>query len=215
MKKINGILLTMASALIFTACGNDRSTSTDSTNTSTMSTDTGTGNMGTGNMAGDTAMGGTGMTGSTTTGPDLSGTQGLTNFTTTAASGGMMEVEAAQVAQKSGSSKEVKDLATTILNDHNKANAELKRIAQGKNITVPTSMMPEHQSHLDMLRAKTGAEFDRAYLEMMDQDHAKDIEMFRQASTTLTDAELKAFATKTLPVLQKHHERVKAARNKM
>ena len=100
MKKITSVLLTMVSALIFTACGNDRSTSTDTSTTSTMNTDTAAGNtnIGTGSMTGDTAMGSTATTGTTGAGPDLSGTQGPTAFAATAASGGMMEVDLGNLA---------------------------------------------------------------------------------------------------------------------
>ncbi|MEJ7625623.1 MAG: DUF4142 domain-containing protein [Ferruginibacter sp.] len=52
---------------------------------------------------------------------DLNGTEGPANFTSMAASGGMMEVEAAKVVQKKASSKEVKKLAQMIMNDHSKA----------------------------------------------------------------------------------------------
>ena len=141
--------------------------------------------------------------------PDLTGSAGAANFTATAASGGMMEVEAAMLAQKSAASKDVRDLSTMILNDHKKVNAELKKIADGKSLAEPAAMMQEHQPHLDILRSETGVAFDRAYLQMMDQDHAKDIALFRQVSTTLSDAELKAIAFKCLPALQKHADKVK------
>lgn len=219
MKKLNGGLLIMFTAVVLAACGNDKTTETDSSTTSTMASDSmSPDGSGVSTMGADTGMSGShsdNMSGMNGSAPDISGTNGPSNFTAHAASGGMMEVEAAKVAQKSASSKEVKDLATMILNDHTKANTELKKIAQGKSLTVPTAMMPEHQSHLDMLKAKTGADFDKAYLDMMEQDHMKDISFFQQASNSLTDTELKAFAAKTLPVLQKHQDRVKATKSKM
>lgn len=211
MKKINGALLILISACVLTSCGNDKTTTTDSSNTSTMNVDSGNNST----MLADTGMHNTDHSSGMTPAPDLSGTAGPSNFTSTAASGGMMEVEAATIAQKNATSKEVKDLATMILNDHKKANAELKKIADGKSLAVPAAMTSEHQSHVEMLRSKTGADFDAAYLRMMDEDHTKDIELFRQASTTLTDAELKAFASKCLPVLQKHSDKVKAILAKM
>jgi putative membrane protein len=205
MKTIKSGVLIMASALVFASCGGDK-TKTDTTSNVTTSSDS---------LAGNTMMADTTTTQQVTTTPDLAGTAGPTNFTFAAANGGMMEVEAAKLAQQKASSKEVKELATMILNDHTKANAELKKVAASKNISVPSTMTGEHQSHIDMLRAKSGGDFDNAYLKMMDEDHAKDIEMFREASATLPDADLKAFASKSLPVLQKHQDKVKSLLSKM
>lgn len=57
------------------------------------------------------------------------------------------------------------------------------------------------------LQSATGAEFDKGYIQEMVKDHEKAIALF-EAAQSLADAELKAFATKTLPTLRKHHEHV-------
>jgi len=214
MKRIITALLVALPALLFTACNNNKTTTADTSTTSINSDSANaTDNMATNNSMTDTGMSHTTVNNTVT--PDLSGAAGAATFTTEAANGGMMEVEAAKVAQKNATSKDVKELATMILNDHTKANNELKRIASGKNIMVPTSMPAKHQSHIDMLSSKTGAEFDRMYVDMMESDHSKDIEMFTKASSVLSDNELKAFAAKTVPVLKKHAAKVKAVQAKM
>jgi len=202
MKNLINGLFCLSAALIITSCGNDKNSTTDSTETSA-------------SMSSDTSMSSMDHNMNANTEVDLNGTEGPANFTSMAASGGMMEVEAAKVAQKNATSKEVKELAQMIMTDHSKVNTELKKIATAKNLTIPDMMMSEHKSHVDMLSSKTGAEFDKAYLEMMDKDHMKDIDMFTKASNSLSDAELKAFAAKTLPALKKHMERVKAIQSKM
>lgn len=50
----------------------------------------------------------------------------------------------------------------------------------------------------------SGAELDREYAKFMVSDHRKDVSEFEKESTRGTDADLKAFATKTLPTLQEH-----------
>ncbi|MEJ7625624.1 MAG: DUF4142 domain-containing protein [Ferruginibacter sp.] len=50
---------------------------------------------------------------------------------------------------------------------------------------------------------------------MMDKDHVKDTDIFKKASNCISGAELKAFAAKTLPVLKKHREIIKAVQSKM
>lgn len=126
------------------------------------------------------------------------------DFALKAASGGAMEVELGKFAQQNGMSQGIKDFGKMMVEDHTKAGNELKGIAVSKNMTIPADMMEEHKKHVDELSKKTGADFDKAYISMMIDDHKEDISDFKKASSNLKDADLKAFAGKTLPVLQKH-----------
>lgn len=94
-------------------------------------------------------------------------------------------------------------------------------IATGTNEVTATQSMDgewelstidnEHSQKLDMLRAKSGAEFDREYINMMSTDHSKAIQLYEKASMS-NDAEIKAFASKMLPILKQHQD---AAKNLM
>jgi putative membrane protein len=125
-------------------------------------------------------------------------------FMTKAASGGIMEVQLGQLAQEQAQSQRVKDFGAMMVRDHGKANDELKSLASGKNVTLSDSLMPEHKHHVTGLQKKKGASFDKAYMTMMVQDHEKDIQEFEKASNNLSDGEVKAFATRTLPTLRAH-----------
>ena len=127
-----------------------------------------------------------------------------------AASGGMMEVELGRIATQSGRHERVKSFGNMMVQDHTNANNELKALASGKNVMLPDSMMAKHREHLEMMRKKTGRDFDRAYMQMMVQDHNEDISKFQKASNTAQDQDLKGFASKALPVLQKHLDSAKA-----
>lgn len=132
------------------------------------------------------------------------------NFAMKAASGGMMEVQAANLAMQNAASDRVKNFATMMIRDHGKANDELKSIASGKGVSVPTDLMPEHKEHINMLQGKTGKEFDKAYMSMMVNDHKKDVSEFEKASKNAKDADIKNFATQTLPVLRMHLDSAQA-----
>jgi putative membrane protein len=126
-------------------------------------------------------------------------------FAAKAASGGLMEVMLGELAQQKGQSAAVKQFGQTMVTDHGKANAELKSLAQSKKIALPTAPLPMHQQHIDHLKTLSGAQFDQAYMSMMVKDHQKDIGEFKQATMANQEpAEVKAFAQKTLPVLQRH-----------
>ena len=132
------------------------------------------------------------------------------NFVTKAARGGMMEVELGNVAQQQAKSQRVKDFGSMMVTDHTNANNELKSIASSKNVTVPDSLLPEERKHIDMLKKKTGTDFDKAYMNMMVEDHKKDVAEFKKESESSKNADIKNFAAKTLPVLQKHLDSAKA-----
>jgi len=65
-------------------------------------------------------------------------------------------------------------------------------------------VMMKAQATKDKLSKLSGADFDRQYMEMMVKDHVKDVKEFEEASTKAKDADVKAWAAKTLPTLREH-----------
>jgi putative membrane protein len=125
-------------------------------------------------------------------------------FVMEAARGGMAEVELGQLASQKAQSEQVKQFAQRMVTDHGKANDELKSIAQQKSITIPSTLDAKHKAKMDKFSKMSGAEFDRAYMQDMLQDHRKDVNDFRKESQSGKDPEVKAWAAKTLPTLEEH-----------
>ncbi len=69
-------------------------------------------------------------------------------FVKEAATGGMMEVELGKIAQEKGKSQQVKDFGKMMVDDHSKANADLKDLASKKNIEVPDSLTDDQKKIL-------------------------------------------------------------------
>lgn len=211
-------MLIAATSIAIISCngntGSDSTTDTDTTHMNTTSTTTSASTPHSQDNAATTGMDTSTMR--TTADNNTAGTTGMSNdFVTKAADGGMMEVELAKIAQTNGSSAAVKDYGKMLETDHSKANAELMSIATGDNIAAPKTMSEMHAMHVKELQAKTGADFDKAYIKMMVEDHNKDIAEFKKASTSNDNAKVKAFAAKTLPVLQMHLTKAKAIQGKM
>ncbi|HEX8948573.1 MAG TPA: DUF4142 domain-containing protein [Dissulfurispiraceae bacterium] len=125
-------------------------------------------------------------------------------FVHAAASGGMMEVQLGQMAQQKAQSPEVKDFGSRMVTDHGRANDELKKIAQQKNIALPDQLSKSDKKSVDKLSKASGADFDKKYMETMVKDHANDVAVFRGAAQKVKDPDLNGWATKTLPVLEQH-----------
>ena len=124
---------------------------------------------------------------------------------------GRAEVELSQLALQKSSTKNVKDFAQRMVDDHSKASLELKTIAQAKNLNIPLEMDSEHTKALKKLQTLDGAAFDAHYIDLMVDDHEKNVSLFAAAGGDKSlDAQLQTFAQKTLPILREHLAHVKA-----
>lgn len=199
-------LAVLSSAVLFTACNGDESSTTSTTDSSSMTT-TENDNMNS-NMNDTSGNMNTTMSNAALSDMDRA-------FVMKAAKGGMMEVESSRIAQESGANERVKSVATLIMRDHTNANTELKGLASAKGLMIPEdSLMTVNKSHIDEMRKMKGKALDKHYISMMMNDHNKDIAEFEKAATSVADADLKAWAAKTLPTLRMHKDSV-AAVNKL
>ena len=158
---------------------------------------------------------------SATTGLFLSGCAPATNpantssFVSEAAEGGMAEVQLAGLAIARSQNPEIKNFAQRMIDDHSKANDELRPIAASKSIILPKDLGANEKSLSDKLSKLSGAEFDKEYVKAMVEDHEKDVKAFQAQAQNGTDAEIKAFAAKTLPTLQEHLQMIQNIKAKM
>jgi putative membrane protein len=127
-------------------------------------------------------------------------------FANKAAEAGLAEVQLAQLALQRGSSNDVKEYAQDMVKDHTKANNELKQLAARKGITLPQTLNQQHQTAKANLSKLSGASFDQAYMDLMNQDHAKVVSLFQQQADQGQDPDLKNWANKTLPTLKEHKQ---------
>src|SRR5690606_20160259 len=134
-------------------------------------------------------------------------------FANDAAKGGMMEVMVGNLAAGKATNAKVKSLAEMMVRDHSKANDELKSWATGAAFTLPSAEDDNQKKEHDDLQARSGAEFDRAYADMMVRHHTETIEKFKQQASGGSDSSLKAFAEKTLPTLEHHLMEAQATRD--
>lgn len=138
-------------------------------------------------------------------------------FATTAADGGMLEVELGKMAVAKGVSSSIKKLGAMMVKDHSKANEELKAAATAKNITLPSLMSDKCQKKVTELSEKKGADFDKAYADLMVSDHKDDIDEFKKEAEKGMDKDLSTWAKGKVPILEHHlmmAEEAKKAVNK-
>lgn len=126
------------------------------------------------------------------------------DFIEDAAKGGMFEVQSGQLAAQKGADQSVKDFGNKLVQDHGKANDELKQIAEAKGVKMPEKNDWSNRHEISKLEKLSGPAFDREFAKHEVKDHEKDIKNFEKAAQKLNDPDLKAWAEKQLPALKEH-----------
>jgi putative membrane protein len=122
------------------------------------------------------------------------------NFFEKAAASGVKEVTVSSGAMDRLTNPQVKQFAQMMVSDHSAANAELLALAATKGVTIPAK---DKAAKLDEKWSKKTKGVDQDYMAEMVSDHKDAVELFEKASKS-KDADIAAFATKTLPKLQQH-----------
>jgi putative membrane protein len=135
------------------------------------------------------------------------------DFAVAAADGGMLEVQLGQLAVSKGTSEAVKKFGQSMIDDHSKANEELKTLAAERGITLPTALSEKNQKNYNDLSEKSGAEFDKAYTKFMVDDHKEDIDEFKKEAEHGSDPDLKSWAAGKIAVLEHHLSMAEQARD--
>ncbi|MFY0729890.1 DUF4142 domain-containing protein [Pseudomonas sp. NFX15] len=131
------------------------------------------------------------------------------DFVDKAAAGGIAEVEASRLALEKSASADIKAFANMMISDHSKANDELAALAKKNDIEVPDSTTLVKQAKEKILDMRDES-FDAAYANNQVKAHEETIELFKKEANTVTDdrvkgaVDLKGFAQKMLPALEKH-----------
>lgn len=125
-------------------------------------------------------------------------------FIKMAGQSGMTEVKLGELASQKGASAKVKEFGATMVKDHGLANQELRDLAGKKGVTLPSELDSKHQGMVDKMSKLSGEAFDKEYADEMVSNHKKAVSEFEKTSKSAADADLKAWAGKTLPTLQTH-----------
>jgi len=125
-------------------------------------------------------------------------------FLVAAAEINLEEIQLGQLAQKTSTMTEVKELGKMMEDGHTQAMSDLQALSAKKQITIPSTLTEAGQEANKKLMDKTGKDFDKAYCDMMVNGHKDAIDKFQKASTDATDPDIRKWATSMLPALQTH-----------
>jgi putative membrane protein len=115
------------------------------------------------------------------------------------------EIQAAQLAMQRSQNQEVKNFAQRMATDHETTTRQLQGLVQNiSSVQVTTALDAKHTEMLTQLRNARGSDFDRLYMTQQIQAHQNAVDLFHNYSQAGDNAQLKQWASATLPKLQEH-----------
>ncbi len=136
-------------------------------------------------------------------------------FLEKAAQANMAEVETGKIAQQKSASEEIRRFGQKMEQDHGKTLKELQAIARNKGVDLPDGPDEAHQAQADMLKRASGKEFDMMYVKNAGvADHKAAKALFEEGKKS-KDADIRALAAKTLPVVEHHLEMAQKMADKL
>ncbi|MEW9612822.1 DUF4142 domain-containing protein [Shinella sp. S4-D37] len=117
----------------------------------------------------------------------------------------IFEIESSKLALQKGNAA-TKAFAQQMIDAHEKTTSELKGLIDGGKVTAPaaTGMSDAQKKSFDELKDVSGKEFDDAYQDDQEDAHEDAGDVFKRYASEGENADLKAWAAKTLPALEHH-----------
>jgi putative membrane protein len=130
------------------------------------------------------------------------------------------DIETSQLALKHSHTQSVRDLATQFMHDHTAVRQQGRDLAKklGVKPTPPAALAlaDDHRKAIADLKAKSGAEFDKAYAAEEVTYHQAVLDAIEQTlMPAIQNGELKAFVEKVGPAFQGHLEAAKQLQKKL
>ena len=116
----------------------------------------------------------------------------------------MKEIKVSSLAADHGKLQSTKDLGKMMVDGHTKKLAELTDLAKQKGISIPTSLSDDDSKGYNDLIKDKPEDFDKDFSDMMVKEHKKAIDKFETAAKDCQDADIKLWASNTLPDLRHH-----------
>lgn len=188
MKRLTQTTLALVAAASIAACAGDNNSRAD-----------------------DAAAGATGTTGTAGTSTDLD-----RSWINDQLEDGDQEVRLGRLAQERGADADVRAFGAMMVEKHTMAGTELKRIANRHNLPAEDNAARDDDDEFERLSKLSGAEFDRAYLDLMVDEHEDAIDALEEkANDNDEHADVKEWATRTLPEVRQHLERARTLRERL
>jgi putative membrane protein len=125
------------------------------------------------------------------------------SFVREANAGNVLEVRLGNLAEGKATNAEVKQFAQRMVSDHTRMEKQWSALAASNGLP-PVTLDQAQEQDVTRLEKLSGAEFDRAYMTTMIQDHQHDADAFRSRGLSAHSAEVRQLAASELTTIQQH-----------
>lgn len=125
-------------------------------------------------------------------------------FVNKVSQGNRAEIKSSQLALTKSRDKRVLMIATMLIQQHGKAQKDLKTVAQMHHVTLPAGTDSMHRQEYRMLSRMSGPSFDKLYMKGQVRDHNMTIALFNKELGKGNETHVRSFAAKYLPDIQNH-----------
>jgi putative membrane protein len=125
-------------------------------------------------------------------------------FVMMAAKTDMTEAHEGQMAEDRANQSEVKELGKALVEDHTQSYEQLTELASKDGVSIPKGINSAKDPTIARLDRLTGAGFDRAFTADEIAAHRHALAVYKRESEHAKDPDVKAYAAKMIPVLEKH-----------
>jgi putative membrane protein len=130
------------------------------------------------------------------------------NFVGQANLGVPFQEDSGRLTERKGESASIRDYAHLMVTSHVPVAKALTAILQQKNVTPSNTLLHgAYDAMISTLKAELGEAFDRDYVNGQVEYQKANAALFRQEIENGGDAELKQFASQTLPKIEDHLQR--------
>lgn len=126
------------------------------------------------------------------------------HFIKEASADNQFEIQLSRFVEKQAQDPQVKELAQRLVQDHKQAQQQLQEIAQGMNMQLPSQLEQWQQDKLQAMQQKHGKHLEMHYTFGQVGDHTTDLLSYRYEAEHGENAQVKQYAEKTIPVLERH-----------
>jgi putative membrane protein len=134
---------------------------------------------------------------------------GASEFVNAAAISDAYEIKSSDMALQRSQSDAVKAFAQEMVTAHTATTNELKPLAQAAGVMPPADVDSRRRSMLENLQNASADDFDDRYIDQQTAAHNEALTLLRTYASEGDNAQLKAFAAKTAPAVERHLAMVK------
>ncbi len=116
----------------------------------------------------------------------------------------LAEIEAGKLGMEKAQDPKVKEYAQKMVDDHSKLLDDMKKLAQSKNVDLPSAPDAKHQKLMKKLQSLSGEKFDREYMQAMVKDHRDALKLAQRTAKGAKDTDLQGAAKQAAPEIEEH-----------